>query len=335
MPNVNNFVGIDVSKETFDAALIVNLDKNDIRHHVFSNDEKGCKQLHSWIKKQTASKDTATVICMEHTGIYNWKLLDFLQHTEMVLWLEMALQIKMSMGIQRGKTDKLDAIRIALFAYKHREEIKVWKPSSATVKNLHALMTSRERLLRAINMLQVPINEAKAVGDQATARLLEKGAKSAIRELEKALQKTEAQLDEELKKDETLKHFYELLTSVKGIGRVIAIYLIVYTKGFTRLTNKRQLGSYTGVVPFKHQSGKSVKKKDRTNRMTNATLRSVLAMGAKSAMNFDPELKQYAARKIKDGKDYVWCVTAVSHKLLARALACVNNNRKYVIKQAA
>lgn len=335
MANVINFAGIDVSKETLDAALIVGLNKTDVRHKQFSNDEKGCQLLHEWIKKQTGSADGATVLCLEHTGIYNWKLLDFLQHTEMVVWLEMALQIKMSMGIQRGKTDKLDAVRIALFAYKHREDIKVWKPSSQSVQNLHSLMTSRERILRALNLLQVPIHEARAVGDQALARLLEKAAKSAIKALEKALQKTDVQLTEELQKDETLKHFYALLTSVKGIGRVIAIYLIVYTKGFTRLTHKKQLGSYTGVVPFKHQSGKRVKRKDKTDRMTNATLRNVVAMGAKSAMNFDPELKQYAERKRKEGKDYAWCITAVSNKLLARALACVNNDRKYVTKQAA
>lgn len=335
MTNVTNFVGIDVSKQTLDAALIVKLNKATIHHQQFSNDEKGCKQLHAWIKKQTGSEDGLTVICMEHTGIYNWKLLDFLCKTKMIVWLEMALQIKMSMGIQRGKTDKLDAMRIALFAYKHREDIKVWKPSSDRVKNLQLLMTSRERILRALNMLQVPIDEATAVGDHTMIRLLEKASKPAITALRKALEKTEVQLTEQLQKDETLKHFYDLLTSVKGIGRVIAVYLIVYTKGFTRLTNKRQLGSYTGVVPFKHQSGTSIKKKDRTDRMTNSTLRKVVAMGAKSAMNFDPELKQYAQRKMKEGKDYVWCVTAVSNKLLARALACVNNNRKYVIKQAA
>lgn len=335
MTNVINFAGIDVSKETFDAALIINLNKQDIRHQQFSNDEKGCKALQQWIKKQTQSADNTTAICMEHTGIYNWALVEFLSKTEMIIWLEMALQIKMSLGIQRGKTDKLDAIRIALFAYKEREDIKEWKPASAVVKNLHALMTSRERLLRAVNMLQVPINEFKAMGDIATAKLLEKANKTAIKQLEKALEKTEAQLTAELKKDSTIKHFYDLLTSVKGIAKVIATYLIVYTKGFTRLTNKKQLGSYTGVVPFKHESGKTVKRKDKTDRMTNATLRSAVAMGAKSAMNFDPELKDYAERKMKEGKDYGWCVTAVSNKLLARALSCVNNNKKYVIKQAA
>ena len=335
MTNVMNFVGIDVSKETFDAALIIHLNKADIRHQQFSNDEKGCKALQQWIRKQTQSADNTTVICMEHTGIYNWALVEFLSKTEMIIWLEMALQIKMSLGIQRGKTDKLDAIRIALFAYTQREDIKEWKPASAAVKNLHALITSRERLLRALNMLEVPINEFKAMGDIETAKLLEKANKTAIKELQKALQKTDAQLTAELKKDSTIKHFYDLLTSVKGIGKVIATYLIIYTKGFTRLTGKKQLGSYTGVVPFKHQSGKTVKKKDKTDRMTNATLRSVVAMGAKSAMNFDPEIKDYSERKMKEGKDYGWCVTAVSNKLLARALSCVNNNRKYVVKQVA
>ena len=126
MTNVMNFVGIDVSKETFDAALIINLNKQDIRHQQFSNDEKGCKAFQQWIREQTQSADNTTAICMEHTGIYNWALVEFLSKTEMIVWLEMALQIKMSLAIQRGKTDKLDAIRIAIFAYKQREDIKEW-----------------------------------------------------------------------------------------------------------------------------------------------------------------------------------------------------------------
>lgn len=69
--------------------------------------------------------------------------------------------------------------------------------------------------------------------------------------------------------------------------------------------------------------------------MSNATLRCKLALGAKSAMQHDPQLKAYAERKMKEGKSYGWCVNAVSNKLLARVVACVNNQKDFVKREAA
>lgn len=46
-------------------------------------------------------------------GIYNAHLLDFLHKLHFPIWLESSLQIKKAGGLQRGKTDSIDAQRIA------------------------------------------------------------------------------------------------------------------------------------------------------------------------------------------------------------------------------
>ncbi|WP_232074204.1 hypothetical protein [Spirosoma aureum] len=69
------------------------------------------KALPGWNARQA-------IFCMEHTGIYNAHLLDFLYRLQLPICraagrLEGSLQIKRAGGLQRGKTDTIDAQRIA------------------------------------------------------------------------------------------------------------------------------------------------------------------------------------------------------------------------------
>jgi len=335
MTNVKHFVGIDVSKNFFDVAIVKNVSKGEFRHHRFDCNEDGFNDFHHFLETYVGKDQSETVICMEYTGLYNWPIVDSLSKTQYVLCLEMAMQIKYCLGIQRGKNDKLDAKRIAEYAYIQREKLRQWRPSGKVIEKLQHIMAARERILKTIQMLEVPINEINQSGNKEMGAILSKTTNPVLKSLEKALAQTDKQLQDTLKQDETILELYNRIVSVKGIGKVIGIYLIIYTKGFTILADKKKLGSYTGVVPFEHSSGKTVKKKSRTNKMTNANLRCNLAMGAKSAMQWDPEHKAYAAKKMAEGKSYGWCINAVSNKLLARVVSCVNNQRNYVVKQVA
>jgi transposase len=335
MVKVKNFIGIDVSKKTFDAALIKNLNRQTIIHEQFENSRQGLKAFTNWLTAQGVSIDDSTVVCMEHTGIYNYSILEYLLETPVLVWLEMALQIKQSLGIQRGKSDKLDAIRIARYAYKEREDIKVWKPVNSIINSLKLLMAQRDRIVSSLTRLTVPVEELKSVGQLKEAQMLERLQKSAVRELQKTLKKIEQQIELKLKEDEGLYRLYQYADSVCGIGEVIATKLVICTHGFTRLTDYKKMATYCGVAPFEHTSGTSVKKPSRTHHMANMDLKSTLSMGAKSAINYDPEIKLYAQRKTAEGKSYAWIKTAVSNKLLKRVLSCVNNQRMYVKKQAA
>jgi transposase len=335
MTNVKNFVGIDVSKDFFDVAIVINVSKKQYHHERFYTTKEGFISFGNLLKAQCGKNQDQTLICMEHTGVYNWPILNALSKTKYILCLEMAVQIKMSLGIQRGKNDKLDSKRIAEYAYIQREKLSQWQPSGEVIEKLQHLMALRERIVKTIQLLEVPINEIKTTGNLEMSQLLEKLNNPLLEELQKSLSEVNKELQLTLKKDEKILELYKRVISVKGIGEVIGIYLIIYTKGFTILADKKKLGSYTGVVPFEHSSGSTIKKKSKTSKMSNATLRCNLAMGAKSAMQWDPELKAYSIKKIEEGKTYGWCVNAVSNKLLARVISCVNNKKDYVVKEVA
>ena len=46
---------------------------------------------------------------MEYTGVYNYTLVDFLSKKNYAIWVENALAIKKSLGMQRGESDRIQA----------------------------------------------------------------------------------------------------------------------------------------------------------------------------------------------------------------------------------
>lgn len=66
---------------------------------------------------------------------YNAHLLELLYDLKLAIWLESSLQIKQAGGMQRGKTDKVDAQRIAQYAYRFRDQIRLWEPHARLSRN--------------------------------------------------------------------------------------------------------------------------------------------------------------------------------------------------------
>jgi len=63
------------------------------------------------------------------------------------------------------------------------------------------------------------------------------------------------QTDKEMKSiidsDPAIKKNYDLLTSIIGVGIVVAVTAIVLTENFTTITNPRKYASYIAIAPFR------------------------------------------------------------------------------------
>ena len=110
--------GIDVSKATIDVVFNHKDRPEELTWQQFDNTTAGFKHLLSWLKKQKVNTEDS-LFCMEHTGHYTLALCCFLQDKGMSYTLVSPLHLKKSLGITRGKNDKIDAKRIAQFAYLH------------------------------------------------------------------------------------------------------------------------------------------------------------------------------------------------------------------------
>jgi transposase len=112
-------VGIDVSKESIDACMIeVSTQQN--YSTTLGNASEGYQKLKRWMKQHGNDDHEQTLFCMEHMGIYIRNLVKYLMSRGGKVWLESSLHIKRSSGLARGKSDKIDAERIARFAMVHQ-----------------------------------------------------------------------------------------------------------------------------------------------------------------------------------------------------------------------
>ena len=158
MNKFNHFIGIDISKKTFDAALIINGKVSDIKHQDFAQNETGFAHFLDWLMYYKVPLNEV-LICMEHTGLYTYRLIDLLMSEQMFLWVEMPLRIKKCMGLQRGGDDKAAAIQIALYAYRYQDAVSLWNPEQSIILQLRQLSAQRDRLKSCFNQLTIPLKE--------------------------------------------------------------------------------------------------------------------------------------------------------------------------------
>lgn len=330
-----NFVGIDVSKQTLDAVFIFNQEINQAIHQQFSNDEKGIRKMLVFVQKQKGVNAQNTLFCYEHTGIYGRKLSYTLVEKKYCVWIEMPVAILRSMGLQRGKNDKVDAKRIAIYAMKNNEQAKLWEAPRKEVATLRQMLTTREALINGLKALTMPIKECKETGNKELAELMKKSIKNTVKAMEKDIERIQIAIDELIKSDEPLSRLFNLLMSIPGIGKITSAELICFTNEFKNYTEAKQLACYCGVAPFEHSSGSSVRGKTRVNNMANKSLKTKLHLCAMAAIQHDAELKTYFERKVKEGKNKMSVINAVRNKLVHRITAVVKRQTPFIYKAAA
>lgn len=328
--NYQFHVGIDVSKSTLDMALINVQCPDEIHHIKTTNDDEGISYMLEWLKGRSPDFSIGkSIFCMEATGLYCYPLLQFLYRNEAFIWVENAVQIKNTAGIIRGKNDKIDAIRIAQYAVKYGEKVRLWKPTREVVDKLKHLAVLRERLVETRKRLLVPIEEFRQVGNNAMANLLQKAIDKSIAALEDDIAGIEMQMKKLIDDDDQLKKLFALISSVIGIGFVTAVNMIVYTNEFKIMKDAKKLACYCGVAPFGESSGTSIKKRTKVSHMANKKLKTNLHMAALSSIRHDKGMKSYYERKVAEGKPKLMVLNAVRNKLIGRIIAVVKRQTLY------
>ena len=324
------FIGIDVSKNTLDVCLIEKESPDVNKHIQIKNSRVGMLELLKWLKQVNNYSIAESIFCMEHTGIYNYHALEYLVIKDASIWVENAVHIKRSIGLQRGKSDRVDAKRIAEYALRNARQARLWEPAREEVDEIRQLSNLRDQLVETKSRLENSIREYKQFGKVKLAKLMEKNTAKSLKAIDDDIERIEKQIKEIINDDDQLKKLFQLITSVVGVGFVTATNLIIHTNEFTMFNNVRQLACYCGVVPFEHTSGKSVRGKSRVSHLANKKLKTNLHMGTLSAVKLDPVLKTYYERKVAEGKNKMSVLNAVRNKLLHRIFAVVKRGTPYI-----
>lgn len=326
----NVIIGIDISKNSFDAAILKAGSKHPM-HDAFLNRTIGFKQLIKWVNEHVDKHDQL-LFCMEHTGYYARQLCLFLDQQQCTYVLINALNIKHSMGPRREKSDKADAKIIAAYGLKFQEQLHLDQPLSQTILDLQLLLSHRKGLQRKALAFQRKANHLKHCLSGDIAKQIIRSTNKQMRMLNKELERFELHIDEFIHQHNSIQRNFDLLTSIPGIGRITALYTISYTHNFTRIKCPRKFACYAGVAPFKNESGTSVYRKPAVSHFANKKLKEVLHFGAMNAIQNEPTLKAYYKRKVEQGKAKMSVLNAVRNKLIHRMFAVIKRQSPYVVQ---
>jgi transposase len=326
---ITSIMGMDVSKATLD--LHLHLQNKSLS---VANSQKGFEQMSRWLNKEL--KDTSDLlVVMEYTGIYTYNVERFLESKSLAYVKRSALDILRSLGIKRGKSDRADAKFISRYGWMRKDELKPMKPVSDKLVDLQQLMSYRDKLVADRASYQARIKELKDQMKTALNQKIETSSKWMIDSLKQQIAEIEAEISKVIQCDEKLARNYELITSVRGVGFVTAVHFLVTTENFTRFTDVRKMLCYSGLAPFEHSSGTSIRGKTQTSHLANKKLKSLLTMAAISAIQHDPELKLKYEQKVREGKPKMSALNIIRVKLVERIFAVIRKQEMYQLKIAA
>lgn len=298
------YVGIDVSKERLDVALRPSAECWDV-----SNDEPGISTLVSRLADATPA-----LIVLESTGGYENAATAALAAAALPVVVVNPRQVRdfaKATGLLE-KTDKLDCMALALFAERVQPQIRELKSEQA--QEFEAFLARRRQLQE---MLTAEKNRCGTAHPAVKKRLLQH-----IRWLEKELDRTEEELDRQIKESPLWRAKDELLRSMPGVGPVLSRTLIGNVPELGRLTPK-EIRKLIGVAPLAWDSGKLRGK--RFTRGGRAPVRAVLYMAAIVAVRFNPVIRAFYERLLARGKEKKVALVACMGKLLVILNAMVRH----------
>lgn len=328
MKNYEIIVGIDVSKLKLDVWLMQNPKDSNQQHFIVNNNKKGIKEIIKRINKEGLVIKNC-LFCFENTGIYSMPLSYVLSNLNIDYWIINPLEIKRSKGISRGKNDKNDAKDIAVYASIHIHKLKLSTIPEKEIAQLKMLYSEREKLIKAIKMIDTTKEVNAFLPKEIIRDVIRLNAKT-VTLLRKQLKKIELKMQDIINNNEKIKKQYKLITSIPGLGKQTAIYLILTTKCFEAFDNWRQLACYAGVAPFEYSSGSSVKARTKVNHLADKKLKSLLNMCALSFKKYDKEIAEYYQKKIDEGKNPMLVMNNIRCKILSRVFAIVNRGSEYI-----
>jgi transposase len=311
-------IGIDVSKATLDICMNQMGTKS---FHVIANNVKS-------VRKFFDSLSRPAILAMENTGRYNWHLYEVLANTHNTVYVLNPLHLKRSIGLVRGKSDKIDAERICLYITKHSEDHQAWIPTSRSIQKLNVLLSERKKRIDDVRRLKCRRQDYKLMRTIGLDKSLDRLNKRQIKLLVTQIQIIEASIDTIIKEDETLNEQKNLITTVPGVGRILAWNLIATTAGFTKINDPRKLACFAGVVPFSNQSG-VFQGKAQVSLYADKNLKMLLHLGAMSAIRLNNDLELYYRRKVNEGKNKMSVLNAVRNKIVHRVCSVIKNKKEY------
>lgn len=317
-------IGIDVSKNVVDVHI-----HSLAKSRQFSNSRKGLLEFVQW-SVQNVEKTKETLYVFEHTGMYSHLISKILSENNLNYFIASGLDIKRSMGITRGKDDEIDAKRIALYGYRLKEEITPSKYESDIINQLKSLMNLKSKLIKQRASYRATLKEQKNIYSVKEFKIMFDVQEKMIHYLSKQIDKLQLEIEQIISKESELKNNFDLITSIKGVGKQMAITMIIVTGNFEKFDNWRKFASYCGIAPFPFKSGTSIRGRNKVSHLANKKIKAMIHLCALTSIQHNPEMRIYYLKRIEKGKSKMSTINIIRNKLISRIFAVVNRQTEYV-----
>ena len=244
------YVGVDVASETLAVALTRGPRQPVGAPLAVANDPDGLVALADWLAEHGAGPESA-LVCLESTGVYGEALCYGLDGAGFRVVVEDAAKVRRAMPVAAAKTDALDAARIADYAARFLDELRPWTPAEAVVEQVRTLLTMREQLTRERNAKQ---NARRMLARKVVQTpLANRIAGDAVVYLKVRIAEIDREVQRLTSSHPTIGPAVALVTSVPGVGLLLASHLCVATGGFSRPLRPKQASAWLGICPLEHE----------------------------------------------------------------------------------
>lgn len=300
--NTKDYLGIDISKKHFDAALLSSAGR--YKHKKFLNDASGFAALDVWLAKWS---DGHLHACMEATNIYGHALAEHIYDHDFNVSMVNPARVKgfAQSELLRTKTDKQDASLIARFCQAMAPPL--WVPEPINVRNLKALV---RRLDALIEMQQQEVNRL----DVAEA-VVKADIEGHIESLDSRIVQLREEIRNHIDDDPDLKEKKSLLLTIPGIGEKTVATILAYFGAIERFSSAKQLASFCGVAPREFSSGTSINKRAGMSKIGPSQLRKALFFPAMVGLRYNPIMVSLNQRLTLAGKPKMLIIGAAMRKL--------------------
>ena len=308
----SHFIGVDISKSTFDVW------DTSTGHHSYTNDLKGFR---SFIK--LTNENTHCV--MEATGSYYQQLAIFLYDKKVSVSVVNPISIKrfIQMKLNQNKTDKSDARMIALYA--QEQPLKLWIPEPVYIARSKDLQSCIILYMKQNTSIKNHIQSLESRGVKSGKLLT--SLKRQLRHIRQEIEFLETELEQLVKEHD--RDLLNNLITIPGIGKKTAVFLIIISNGFRNFENYRQVSAFFGLAPTEHTSGSSIKGQSRISKRGNPNIRNHLFMCSFTASKCNPQCHALYQRIVNKGKSKKLALIAVCNKLIKQSFAIAKSGIPY------
>jgi transposase len=309
MPNdKEHYVGIDMSKDWFDVAVL-----GEKRTQQFANTKKGIQALVRWM-----SQLQPQLIVVEATGGYEEDLVLALFEAGLPVALVSPQRVRQYARAKGrlAKTDPLDAQLLAEYGQAIQPRLFVGK--SAERKRLSALVGRRNQLNA---LLQAEKNRLRG-----QSGVIRSSLERVIACLEAELKQMDQEIQALLQTQTDLQAQEKLLRTAKSIGPVTAATLLADLPELGQL-DRQAIAALVGIAPMNADTGK--KRGYRKTKGGRPDVRRTLYMATLSGIRFNPILKPHYEQLRQRGKEKKVAITACMRKILTILNAMMRDQQPF------